>query len=145
MKNNKKKTAASRGSTRRAPRDNEGKVSDERVFLRSRITSGKRLLPFVDWRSHFARIMRDTLNVIIAHCGGEEAISETRRMMARRCACLETELIFMESKFARIREEGGEPAIADVDAYSRIAGNQRRIAETLGWERTPRDVTPSSR
>ena len=120
------------------------KVADERVFARSRITNGKDLLPFVDGRAHFSRIMRGALERLLEHCGGEDVMSETRRMMARRCACLETELIFMESKFARLREEGGEPAIADVDAYARIAGNQRRIvAEALNWDRTARDVGPT--
>jgi hypothetical protein len=87
--------------------------------------------------------MRDTLNAITSHCGGEDIISETKRMMARRAACLETELIFLESKFASIRASGGEPSLAEVEIYGRLAGNQRRIAEALGWERTARDVTPT--
>lgn len=138
----KNKSNGSQGKVRRTPRGGPRKVSDQRVFARSRLTNGKDLLPFVDQRSHFARIMRDSLNRLLEHCGGEAGISETRRMMARRCACLETELIFMESKFSRCRAEGGEPSVADVDAYARIAGNQRRIADALGWQRVARDVTP---
>jgi hypothetical protein len=117
-------------------------VADSRVFARSRLTNGKDMLPFVDGRSYFARVMRDTLERMVSHCGGDEVISETRRQMARRCACLETELIFLESKFARCRAEGGEPSLADVEVYGRLAGNQRRIAEALGWERTAKDITP---
>ena len=118
-------------------------VRDASKFARSRITTGTALLAGIDGRSHWARIMRDTLNAIVAHCGGYDEISETRRMMARRAACLETELIFLESKFASIRAEGGEPSLADVEVYGRLAGNQRRIAEALGWERTLKDIGPS--
>jgi hypothetical protein len=117
-------------------------VEDQKVFGRTRITNGKTLLPFVDERSYFCKIMRETLERITEHCGGAQHISETRRMMARRCAVLETELIFMEHRLARIHAEGGEPSPDQVDTYARVAGNQRRIAETLGWDRAQRDVTP---
>lgn len=59
-------------------------VRDASKFARSRITTGTALLAGIDGRSHWARIMRDTLNAIVAHCGGYDEISETRRMMARR-------------------------------------------------------------
>jgi hypothetical protein len=139
----KKQPKPSREPAKARPRGGRVIVADQGVFARSRLTSGKDLLPYVDGRSHWARIMRDTLNAIVAHCGGVDVISETLRMMARRAACLETELIYLESKFARIRAEGGEPVLAEVEVYGRLAGNQRRIAEALGWERTARDVTPT--
>ena len=82
-------------------------------LFRSRVSRGLDLLPDIDGRSHWARLMRDTLDALIAHCGGQDTISEPKRMMARRAACLETELIFLETKFATIRAEGGEPTLAD--------------------------------
>ena len=112
-------------------------------LFRSRVSRGLDLLPDIDGRSHWARLMRDTLDALIAHCGGQDTISEPKRMMARRAACLETELIFLETKFATIRAEGGEPTLANVEIYGRLAGNQRRIAEALGWERSARDITPT--
>ena len=138
----KKQPNGSRGKAKPKPRGGRVKVADQGVFARSRLTNGKDLLPFVDGRAHFARIMRDSLTRLIAHCGGADVISETRRMMARRCSLLEVELIFLEAKFANIRADGGEPALAEVEVYGRLAGNQRRIAETLGWERTSKDITP---
>ena len=87
--------------------------------------------------------MRDTLNRIIAHCGGLENISETKLMMAHRCAYLEAELTFMAAKNVRLRELGGEPTIDAIESYARISGNHRRCAEPLGWERTPKDTTPT--
>jgi hypothetical protein len=137
------KRQPSRGQAKAKKRGGRVIVEDSSVFARSRLTNGKDLLPFVDGRSTWARVMRHTLDRIVAHCGGHDEISATKHMMARRAACLETELIYLEGKFASIRAEGGEPALADVEVYGRLAGNQRRIAEALGWERTARDVTPT--
>jgi hypothetical protein len=44
--------------------------------------------------------MKATYEALIAHCGGADAITVTKDMQARRCACLDTELTFMEAKFA---------------------------------------------
>jgi len=110
---------------------------------RSRITSGAKLLPGVHEQSVWARIMRDSLDGLVSHCGGEEMISLTRRMVARRAAALEAELIHYEDKFARIRAEGGVPDPAEVSAYATWSNTQKRACEALGWERTARDVTPS--
>jgi hypothetical protein len=84
--------------------------------------------------------MRDTLRSLEVHCGGE--LSETQRLAARRVSTLEAELVYLEDKFAQARAEGREPDIAELDLYGRLADRQRRLADPLGWERTPRDVTP---
>jgi hypothetical protein len=107
---------------------------------RSRITNGS-LLPTVDGRSLWARLMRDTLQNLEAHCGD---MSETQRLAARRVSTLEAELIFLEDKFAAARAAGEEPNVAALDLYGRLADRQRRLADSaLGWHRTARDVTPS--
>jgi hypothetical protein len=108
---------------------------------RSRVGNGSSLLPNCDGRSLWARLMRDTLQNLQAHCGGE--LSETQRLAARRVSTLEAELVYLEDKFARARAEGREPEIAELDLYGRLADRQRRLAEAaLGWKRVPRDVTP---
>ena len=109
---------------------------------RSRIGNGKDLLPTVDCRSIWARIMRDTQAAVLNHCGGEGHASELKRLQARSIAALEAELIFIEDKIARARAEGKEPEHRDLDLYGRLANGQRRHCEALGWERTARDVTP---
>ena len=63
-------------------------------------------------------------------------------MQAKHSAVIFTELVFQAAKFGRTREQGGEPDLADVDVYARIAGNHRRCTEPLGWERAQRDITP---
>jgi hypothetical protein len=112
---------------------------DRRV--RSRVSNGSRLLPSCDGRSTWARIMRDTFSSLVAHCGGADVISETRRLASRRTSVLESELCFLEDKFAKLRAEGSEPDASTLDLYGRLADRQRRLSESLGWDRTPRDVT----
>jgi hypothetical protein len=106
---------------------------------RSRIGNGAALLN-VDGRSTWARLLRDTLRSLELHCGGE--LSETQRLAARRVSVLEAELVYLEDGFAATRAAGGEPDAAQLDLYGRLADRQRRLADPLGWQRTPRDVTP---
>jgi hypothetical protein len=55
-------------------------------YNRSRITNGRRLLPGVHAQSAWARIMRDVVNALAAHCGGESNLIEPQRLIARRAA-----------------------------------------------------------
>lgn len=87
--------------------------------------------------------MRETYECLLTHCGGDGFVSETQRLIARRIGTLEAELVYMEDKFAATRAAGEEPAPASVDLYGRLADRQRRLADPLGWTRTPRDVTPT--
>ena len=107
------------------------------------MTNGSSLLPTVDGRSIWARLMRDSFAALVTHCGGADHVTETMRATARRAAALEAELIHLEDKFARTRADGGEPDASDLDLYGRLADRQRRLHEVLGWQRTPRDITPS--
>ena len=109
---------------------------------RSRLSNG-RLLANVDGRSTWARLMRDTLSALVVHCGGVKEVSETKRLAARRVAVIEAELVFLEDKFAQLRAVGDEPDATAIDLYARVANQQRRLSEALGWERTARDVTPT--
>ena len=87
--------------------------------------------------------MRDTLSALVVHCGGVEEVSETKRLAARRVAVIEAELVFLEDKFAQLRAIGDEPDATAIDLYARVANQQRRLSEALGWERRARDVTPT--
>jgi len=110
---------------------------------RSRITNGTALLPTADLRSPWARVMRDVYRAVIQHCGSDDVVSELERMAARRIGALEAELVFMEDKFATLRAAGGEPDAGSLDLYSRLSNTHRRHCESVGWQRRPRDVTPS--
>lgn len=107
---------------------------------KSRVTNGKVILPYQDGRSLWARIMRDTLQSLISHCGGESVISDTKRMAARRVAAFEAELIMMEDRIASIRGAAKHPPPSLLQLYGMLADRQRRLSEALGWERSQRNV-----
>jgi len=119
------------------------KAGGNALFNRSRITNGQSLLPSVDLRSVWGRLLRDTYQAMVSHCGGPDYISEPRRMASRRSAVLETELVFLEDRMARLRQEGKEPDPTLLDLYARLAGQQKRQNEAVGYDRQQRDITPS--
>src|SRR4029453_14795041 len=101
---------------------------------RSRLTNGRDLLPGVDGRSTWARLLRDVISAMFAHLGGEDLASEPQRMLVRRVACFEAELCHLEFAFAQARAEGRVPDAADLDLYSRMTSAQRRLLEACGLE-----------
>jgi hypothetical protein len=108
------------------------------VFNRSSITNGTNLLPGVHKGSQWARRFRDIISAYSSDQGGEAHLSEGRRSIFRRIACLQVELELLEVRFALAG--GAEPA--DLDLYQRATGSLRRLLEAVGLDRTPRDVTP---
>jgi hypothetical protein len=118
-------------STRHSLAPYRGKHDDGRHS--SRVVSGKDLLPNEDGRSRWARLLRSTMQAMIAHCGPR--ISDTQRMACRRIGALEAELIFTEDRIAKIRRQGKEPPTALLATYSSFVVQQRRLMLDLGWER----------
>jgi hypothetical protein len=107
------------------------------IFNRSRITNGKTLLPGVHKQSQWARRFYDVVGLYARDQGGEDRLSEGRRSLIRRIACLQVELELLETRFALA---GGAEA-GDLDLYQRAAGNLRRLLDGIGLDRVPRDVT----
>jgi hypothetical protein len=64
-------------------------------------------------------------------------MSEGRKSLCRRAATLEVNLEQLEAKMS-------EGQGVDLDIYNRLAGNLRRILETLGLERKIKDVSQST-
>ena len=108
------------------------------AVARSRVTNGGALLPGVDGRSAWVRRARDLIESHLDDLGGDAVVSEAERSIVRRAAVMTTELERMEAKFA----ESGEADPAMLDLYGRTAGNLRRLLESVGLKRRPRDVTP---
>ena len=107
---------------------------------KSRLTNGRALLPGIDSRSTWARLLRDVVSSLHSHLGGEELLTEPQRMLVRRIACFEAELCHLEFSFAKARTEGRAPEAADLDLYSRMASAQRRLLETVGLNRAAKDI-----
>lgn len=106
---------------------------------RSRVSNGSALLPGVDGRSLWVRRCRDVIEAHISDLGGTENTSEAERSLVRRAAVLTTELERLETRFAT----AGEAKPDDIDLYSRVASNMRRLLEAVGLRRRARDLTPS--
>lgn len=108
--------------------------------LRSAITNGSALLSDLDHRGAWARRLRDLISLHLADLGGEDAVSESEKVLVRRAAMLTLQLELMEQRFSQ--NEGGEARGQEIESYQRATNTLRRLLETLGLERRAKDVTP---
>jgi hypothetical protein len=106
--------------------------------MRSAVTNGKRLFVEGDGNTKWSRRYRDLIAAHVVDLGGAELLSEAQASLVRRASAIEVELEEMEGKLSM-----GLPV--DLDLFTRSASHLRRILETLGLERRPKDVTPSLR
>jgi hypothetical protein len=108
---------------------------------RSAVTNGQRLFVAAgDGRGPWARRMRDVIELHISDLGGLENASEAERSIIRRAATLTIELERLEAKFSTLPNG---PRADDLDMYQRCSNSLRRLLESIGIQRRPRDVTPS--
>jgi hypothetical protein len=108
-----------------------------KLTYRSRITNGTALLSGdADGRSVWARRFKDLISEHTSDLGGVEATSAAERSIIRRCAALTVECERMEAKFAA----NGEASESDLDLYSRVSGNLRRLHDALGYQRRAKPV-----
>jgi hypothetical protein len=114
-------------------------VVGSKRYARSRVSNGSSLLSGVDGRSCWARRLRDLIELHQADRGGQLNISEAERAIIRRASTLIVEAERLEAKFAL----AGEAEPADLDLYQRLSNSMRRLFESVGIERRPRDVTPA--
>jgi hypothetical protein len=108
---------------------------------RSRVGNGSCFLPgIIDGRSVWIRRAKEVVASHLSDMGGEANCSAAECSIVRRAAILTVELERLESQFA---VAGAADANA-LDQYSRIAGNLRRLLESVGLKRRARDVTTLS-
>jgi hypothetical protein len=111
-------------------------LAERKPTARSRVSNGKDLLPGIDGRSPTARRYRDIVAAVVADQGGEGRVSEAKLSLIRRfsAACVLAEA--MEAKLVN-----GEPI--DIAEHSLLASTLVRIAQRIGINRIPKNVTPS--
>jgi hypothetical protein len=102
---------------------------------RSRVSNGSKLLPLADGRSVTARRFKDLVEFICVDLGGADRLSEGQKQLVRRAAALSAECERQEALWSR-----GE-AEFDIAAYSTLTNAVRRVFETIGLKRVPRDVS----
>ncbi|MGZ9116800.1 MAG: hypothetical protein ACXW3V_07650 [Methylocystis sp.] len=98
-------------------------------------------MPGVDGRSVWVRRCKDLIAEHLVDLGGAENASAAERSLIRRACVLTVELEQLELKFAT----AGPASPDDLDLYQRTAGGLRRLLETVGIKRRPRDVTDDAR
>ena len=118
--------------------DTSNAIAPTKPRARSRLTNGTSLLSGVDGRGTWARRMRDLIEAHTSDLGGVDVCSQAERSLVRRVATLSVELEHLEARFALA--DGATPQ--DLDLYQRTANSLRRLLESVGLKRVPRDVTP---
>jgi len=108
--------------------------------LRSAISNGSRLLDDVDGRSAWARRLRDLVEDHTVQLGSDANVTEAERRLIRRAAMLTLQSETMERRWAT--EADGEASTKQLEVYQRTSNSLRRLLESLGLRRRPRDVTP---
>lgn len=111
-------------------------ATTEKKRPRSAVTSGRKLLIGGDPNSAWSRRYRDLVVRHISDLGGRDMLSEAQLSLVRRAAALACELEQMEARMSQ-----GEAV--DIDRFGRAASHLRRLYETLGLERKPRDLEPT--
>ena len=64
-------------------------------------------------------------------------------MLCRRAALYEVELVVLENQMAEARSKGYAADLEALDLYNRLGGNQRRTLESIGLDRTARELVPT--
>jgi hypothetical protein len=103
------------------------------------VTGGVKLTPGIDGRCPWARRARDVMRALVADLGGPDQVTAAERAIIRRAAVLIIELERLEVRFA----EDIAPKATDIDLYARGASHLRRLLESVGLKRRPRDITPN--
>ncbi len=114
-----------------------GQVAPRPRGTRSRITNLSKMLPDVDGRSTIARRYRDIFIAIVADQGGIDQCSESRLQLIRRFSAAAVLAETMEAKLAN-----GEQI--DVGEHALLTSTMVRVAQRIGVDRVPRDVSSPS-
>jgi hypothetical protein len=116
-------------STRLAARKPEAK---------SRVSNGSDVLPNVDGRTVLTRRYRDIAGALVADAGGADSCSETKIQLIRRFSAA---AVLAESMEARLAN--GEQI--DIAEHALLSSTLVRIAQRIGINRVPKNVTPDLR
>jgi hypothetical protein len=133
-----KKVRTSNGRVQRKNKPSNGIATPHlhKSFARSKITNSGHI-PGLDNRGTWSRRLRDVIALIAADRGGGDVLSEATLAVIRRASVLIVELEQRELRFA---EHGATDL--QLEQYSRVAGNLRRMLESIGLDRVPKDITP---
>src|SRR5262245_10005066 len=107
--------------------------------LQSKLTNGSSLVADTDGRTAWMRRYRDLVSSHEHDLGGTGFISESERRLIRRAALITIQCEMLDKKFA---SSEGEATREDLDLYQRLSNSLRRLLQSLGLQRRPRDINP---
>ena len=84
------------------------------------------------------RRLRDLIESHEQDLGGSDFVSESQRRLVRRAAMLTLQTELLDSKFA---SDEAAASRVDLELYQKLSNTLRRLLETLGLKRIPRDVS----
>jgi hypothetical protein len=106
---------------------------------RSRVANGSELLPGIDQRSVWVRRCKELIADFTSDAGGYDNTSAAERNIIRRASVMIVELEQIEVRFAT-----GQARADDLDLYSRVGANMRRLLESVGLRRRARTINEPS-
>jgi hypothetical protein len=118
------------------PADSEGTPRRRPRHTHNRVTNGSDILPGIDGRSGIARRYRDIVDAILVDQGGADRCSESRLQLIRRFAASAVLAEQMEARLAN-----GDQI--NVPEHALLCSTLVRVAQRIGIDRIPRNVTPS--
>ena len=112
------------------------RAADPKVYARAKASNDTKWLADVDGRTLIARRYRDIVSAILVDQGGEDRCSESRKQLIRRFAAAACLAEAMEAELARGEE-------IDINQHGLLCSTMVRVANKIGIDRTPLDITPS--
>jgi hypothetical protein len=97
------------------------------------VTAGRKLFLNTDGNTAWSRLAEDLVAAHIQDLGGMENLSTAQLALVKYAAACEAELEKMASRMSR-----GE--VVDIDRFTRTLSHLRRVFESVGIKRVPRDV-----
>jgi hypothetical protein len=94
----------------------------------------------LDGRSSWARRCRELIDAHCADLGGIDNMSEAEKALVKRGVMLELQLELLDARFAR---NNGEALPDQLKSYQMTTNSLRRLWQTLGLRRRPKDITPT--
>jgi hypothetical protein len=105
-------------------------------MFRTRVSTGKELLPGIDGRSRWARRLHDLIANHVEDMGGPLHVSQAQFLLIKAAATTAIVLEKMEVKFAK--QDGA--SFPEMLSYMSVLNSLRRTFESLGLERSPEAV-----
>ena len=104
--------------------------------LRSKVTTGREILPGIDGRSLIARRYRDVLEAICQDQGGKDRLAEARIQLIRRFSAAAVMAEEMEAQLALGKT-------INVAEHAQLTSAMVRVASRIGINRRAREIVPT--